>query len=60
MGVSHIFQSGTEEDGLKARGEVEYFTIAALDYLFLSYIQAVFPSIYFQSPTVHALAVLTL
>lgn len=54
MGVSHILQSGTEEDGLKAsdhRGEVGYLTIGALDNLFLSYIQAVFLSIYSQSPS---------
>lgn len=58
MGVSPIFPSGTEEHGLKTRGEVEYFPIATLDNLFLSYIQANFLSIYSQSPT--ASAVLTL
>lgn len=39
MGVSHILQSGNEEDGLKSsdnRGEVGYFTIAALDNTFFS------------------------
>lgn len=39
MGVSHILQSGNEEDGLKSsdnRGEVGYFTIAALDNKFFS------------------------